>query len=194
VLVRAGAWPKEEGVVLGVSSSSPVPPSSFNWAQERTAAPRDLAISSAMSVCRQWRDAVKGSVVHGIAALLLEVHDSVEGALVGACSIGNEAVVRHLLELPRQPRLPPRAGRPLVRHLWPELPRADCLSGRALSAAAERGHEAIVRLLLGWREHAPYADGQSLVAGARVGASPWCSCCWIHRSLAPSRATPVRDG
>jgi hypothetical protein len=101
VLVRAGAWPKEEGVVLGVSKSSPVPPSSFNWAQERTEAPRDLAISSAMSVCRQWRDAVKGSVVHGIAALLLEVHNSVEGALVGACSIGNEAVVRHLLELPR---------------------------------------------------------------------------------------------
>ncbi|KAG1679627.1 hypothetical protein FOA52_006144 [Chlamydomonas sp. UWO 241] len=150
VLVRAGAWPEVEGVPLGVSKGSPVASASWHWAQERPAAPRDMTIHSSLSVCRQWRDAVKGSVAH-MAALLLEAHDSVKVALVGACSIRNEAVARHLLELPRLPRLPqPR------RHPRPEPPRADCLSGRALGAACEGGREGI----LGWKEHAPYSDAE----------------------------------
>ncbi len=50
--------------------------------------------------------------------------------------------------------------------------RADCQDGWALIVAAEGGHEAVVRLLLGWREHAPRADcrsGQALIEAAAYG-------------------------
>jgi hypothetical protein len=44
-----------------------------------------------------------------------------------------------------------------------------------------------VRLLLGWREHAPYADGQSLVAAARGGCESLVQL--LLDSPQPSRAT-----
>jgi hypothetical protein len=51
-------------------------------------------------------------------------------------------------------------------------PWADCQDGEALVRAATIGHEAIVRMLLGWPHHAPRADcqdGEALVQAAAHG-------------------------
>ncbi len=49
---------------------------------------------------------------------------------------------------------------------------ADCKRGEALVAAARKGNESVVRLLLEWREHAPRADcldGEALIRAAASG-------------------------
>ncbi len=80
--------------------------------------------------------------------------ECMDSVLIAAAGVGDEAVVRLLLE---------HEG---------NAPRADCEDGRALVAAARGGHEALVRLLLGWKLHAPRADsrrGAALIAAAENG-------------------------
>lgn len=102
--------------------------------------PRDIEDGdylSAMSVCRKWRAVMMNNPINMI-HLLLQVSTDVEDALVRACSLGHESIVRLLLERP-------------------EKPRADCKNGLALACAAKNGHKNILQMLLDWHdEHDPH--------------------------------------
>ncbi|KAG1660018.1 hypothetical protein FOA52_005598 [Chlamydomonas sp. UWO 241] len=128
VLVQAGAWPEEGACQLGQGSAR---------GQDD--------VYSALSVCRTWRDALKGSSSHMV-GLLVAVHDgSRETALLRACATGHEGAARHLLELA-------------------DGPRANCMDGKALEQAAQAGHISIVRLLLDYPRDAPRADSNNCEA------------------------------
>lgn len=138
---------------------------------------------SAISVCREWRDEMKGDAF-AMGDLLIETYGgSIEMAFIKACTSGQENVVRHLGSKARARWSNDSAllktaevGHDSIVRLLLELPedapRADCCDGKALVSAAGNGHETIVRLLLGWPEHAPRADcldGQALEAAAGGG-------------------------
>ncbi|KAG1676223.1 hypothetical protein FOA52_006440 [Chlamydomonas sp. UWO 241] len=93
-----------------------------------------------------------------------------EWMLVQAAGHGRTSVVRDLLSgfsAPSRHLLDGPSPTPGAPEVW-----ADCQDGAALVAAAYRGHEDTVRLLLGWHVRAPRADalnGEALVAAATKG-------------------------
>ena len=180
VLIRAGAW----------APAQPDPGAKKETARSSLpfsrAAPNKVC---AWSVCRAWRDCLRGPPPDRLARLLLKVHGP-DQALERAVCCTSAAVdrcdlIRAVLRLPgvradcqdgtALVQASARGCQAVVRLLlgWEEhAPRADCLDGRALLEAAEGGHEAVVRLLLGWEEHPPQADcqqGQVLVVAAGGG-------------------------
>ena len=158
ILIWSGAWsPVGEDEVDGAAPSNPGN-NPHHVVQGRTAAAAATARPRicAWSVCRAWRDCLRGPPPDRLARLLLEEHGP-DQALVRAVRCTSIAVdrcdlIRAVLGLPNV--------------------RADCMDGGALISAAEHGRMDAVRLLLTWREHAPKAncqDGRALGLAARFG-------------------------
>jgi hypothetical protein len=144
-------------------------------------------VDSPSGVCRLWNGMLKSEVAHLTSAVVAASFGSHDEALVRACTLGNEAVVRHLLTMPiGAPRADCMNGdaflnavfhghTEIVRLLldWPEhAPKADCLSGEALMYATESGRDDMVRMLLEWPKNAPRADsmdGQAFRIAADKG-------------------------
>ena len=195
ILIRAGAWSPARDYAVEEGQDGGAPDNAHHIADgdAAAAAAPPAAIAHAAgpricgwSICRHWRDCLRGPPDH-LARLLLEVHGPDE-ALMRAMRCTNIAVdrcdlVRAVLRLPGVRadcqdgaalfQASARGCEEVVRLLlgWKEhAPRADCRDGLALVRAAAGGHEAVVRLLLGWGEHAPRADchkGQALFSAAQ---------------------------
>ena len=206
ILIRAGAWSpagnpaveeEQDGAALDnahhiADEGGPAAPAAQqdDPAAEQGAAAVAAAAARpricAWSVCRAWRDCLRGRPPDHLARLLLEVHGS-DQALMRCTSMTVDRcdLIRAVLKLPGiradclygavLVQASARGCEKVVRLLlgWEEhAPRADCRDGETLVTAAEGGHEAVMRLLLGWEEHAPRADcrdGEALVRAARGG-------------------------
>ncbi len=108
---------------------------------------------SCLDVCREWRDCMLDHPSH-MADLLRAVHGP-EEALVRAAGCTSKRMDRIALVMATL-----------------KTARADCKDGEALVRAALYGHEAVVRLLLEWKENAPRADcqdGEALILAAAYG-------------------------
>jgi hypothetical protein len=105
--------------------------------------------TTGMSVCKEWRDAIRGSSIN-LAAFLVEVYGSTQALMNAAACTSNEV-----------------DSCALVRQL---LLTADVYSTEAaLLAAARKGNKEVVRLLLTSPQNAPQADcneGEALVQAA----------------------------
>ena len=154
ILIRAGAWSPAGNHAVEEMQDGAVPDNAHHIADgdAAVAAAPPAAIAHAArpqicgwSVCRDWRNCLRrGPPPDHLARLLLEVHGPDE-ALMRALRCTNSAVdrcdlIREVLRLPGV--------------------RADCQDGAALFWASARGCEVVVRLMLGWEEHAPRADCQ----------------------------------
>ena len=166
ILIRAGAWSPAGNHAVEEMQDGAAPDNAHHIADgdAAVAAAPPAAIAHAArpqicgwSVCRDWRNCLRrGPPPDHLARLLLEVHGPDE-ALMRALRCTNSAVdrcdlIREVLRLPGV--------------------RADCQDGAALFWASARGCEVVVRLLLGWEEHAPRADcqgGWALVSAAGRG-------------------------
>ena len=120
-------------------------------------------LSCAWSVCRAWRDCLRGPArPEHLARILLDAH-------------GPISAMKRIVSCPSPEELhQPSYCCVLLRALL-ELedgPMADCGDGAALVHAARLGRIDAVRLLLGWRERAPQADcqnGDALIQAAQGG-------------------------
>ena len=187
ILIRAGAWSpaRKHAVEEGAALDNPNLILGGGRGAAAAAGPR----IGAWSVCRAWRDCLRGPPPDHLARLLLVGHGP-DQALMRAVSCNSTAVdrcdlIRAVLGLPGV-RADCQGGAALVTAAaaghtnvvrllldWREhAPRADCGNGDASFRAAGGGHEATVRLLLEQREHAPRADcqrGRAMVAAASEG-------------------------
>ena len=168
ILIRAGAWSyaveeeEQDGAALdnahhiAYEGGAAAPP-----AEQGPAAAAAAGVARrrmcAWIVCSAWRDCLRGPPPDHLARLLLEVH-GLHGALIRAekctsITVDRCALIRAVLKLPGI--------------------MANCQDGETLLLwASARGCESVMRLLLGWREHAPLADcqdGMALVSAAEGG-------------------------
>jgi ankyrin repeat protein len=166
---------------------------------------------SATSVCRAWRDDMKGDAF-AMGDMLIEAYGgSTEMAFAASCTLGSDQEHQNVvLYLSSKARAgwsndnallkAAEAGHESIVRLLLELPedapRADCCDGKALVAAAEKGHERIVRLLLEWPEHAPRADclnGMALRQSVRGGHESIMRLLWEWPVHAPVHAPQAND-